>query len=372
MKITDVTLTPVHTRRETGLVSPHVIVELATDEGLVGLGEMSDFGHIPPYMSPYVEGLEAALKETLVGCDPFDLARTEELVRQRHFGGSSASLVACSIDLALYDLQGKAVGRPVYDLLGGKVRERIPVCYPIFAMRKPEDVEQNLKRVADRLAEGHHMIRLYFGLDLDLDEAFLDGVRQRFGKRVEIKSLDAGGAPFNWQQAIQAIRRLRQYDFMLVESPCRRSGIEGMAEVRRQVDVPISEHVGSAADVLRLARVDAIDIANICLSSLGGIYQARPVFAVAQAVGVACLIGTTQELSIGTSGQAQLGAAMLNLDYPCDPVGPILYQDDVVRQRVRYEGGHLIVPSGPGLGMEIDRDLLHSLRRDLFAARTGW
>ncbi len=363
MKITDVTLTPVHSRRETGLISPHVIVELETDEGLVGLGEMSDFGHQPPYLAPHLDGLRAALKDLLIGRDPFDLARIIGALSQRHSGGVG-SLISCGIDLALHDLQGKALERPVYDLLGGQVRDRLRVCYPIFAMRQPEDVELNLKRVADRLAEGHDMIRLYFGVNLELDEAFLDSVRQRFGRRVIIKSLDASGR-FDWKTAIQAIRRFQHYGFMLVESPCSHDDLEGMAEVRRRVDVPISEHVGSLADAMRLAQARAVDIFNISLSSLGGIYQARKVVGIAEAAGVACLIGTTQELSIGTAGQAHLGAAMLNLHYPCDPTGPLLYRDDVVRERVHYEQGHLIVPGGPGLGMTLDHGLLRELRRDL-------
>ncbi len=367
MKIIDVTLTPVHSRRETGLITPHVIVELETDEGLVGVGEMSDFGHQPPYFAPHLEGLCAALKEFLVGRDPFDLARIIGALSQRHSGGFS-SLIICGVDLALHDLQGKALGRPVYDLLGGQVRDRLRVCYPIFPMRQPEDVEQNLKRVANRLAEGQDMFRLYFGVDLDLDEAFLDGFRQRFGKRVVLKSIDASGRFRDSRTAVQAIRRLRQYDFMLVESPCWRGNLAGMAEVRRQVDVPISEHVGSLADALQLAQAGAVDIFNVALCALGGIYQARKVYALAEATGLACLIGTTQELSIGTAGQAHLGAAMPNLHFPADPTGPLLYLDDVVRNRVRYEQGYLIVPSGSGLGMELDHDQLGEFRHELHSA----
>lgn len=373
MKITNVTLTPIHSRRETGLISPHVIVELETDEGLVGLGEMSDFGHQPPYLAPHLDGLCAALKELLFGRDPFDFARIIGALAQRH-SGVVGSLIVCGIDLALHDLQGKALGRPVSDLLGGQVRDRLRVCYPIFPMRQPEDVEQNLKRVADRLAEGQDVFRLYIGVDLDLDEAFLDGFRQRFGKQVVLKSIDASGRFRDWRIAVQAIRRLRQYDFMLVESPCWRGDLAGMAEVRRQVDIPISEHVGSLTDALQLAQARAVDIFNISLCSLGGIYQARKVYALAEATGLACLIGTTQELSIGTAGQAHLGAAMPNLHFPADPTGPLLFLDDVVRSRVRYEHGYLIVPGGPGLGMELDHEKLREFRHELHTAplRADW
>src|SRR5262249_9351209 len=153
------------------------------------------------------------------------------------------------------------------------------------------------------------------------------------------------------KQAIPAIRRLERYEPMLVESPC--ADAEGKAEVRRQVGVPISEHVGSAETALRFARAGAVDIFNIATSS-GGLNHARRLLALAEALETQTLIGTTQELSIGTAAQAHLGAAMPNLHWPCDPTGPHLYQEDVVRRRVQYEAGFLVVPTGPGLGVEID------------------
>jgi len=76
---------------------------------------------------------------------------------------------------------------------------------------------------------------------------------------------------------------------------------------------------------------------------------------------VKTLIGTTQELSLGTAAQLHLGAAMPNLDFPGDPTGPLLYQEDVVRRRVQYEGGHALVPGGPGLGLELDEEALTRL-----------
>ena len=363
MKITDVTLTPIRTWREHGWYSPHVIVQLDTDEGAVGIGEMSDYGHIPTHETPHIEPLTAALKEVLLGRDPFDLA---PILTQ--LSGAN-TLILCGVDLALHDLQGKALGRPVYELLGGKIRDRIPVCYPIFPQKAPADIEHNLQRVANLLEMGHDMIRIYIGVNLELDEAFLDGLRGRFGSRVRIKSLDMSGRLY-WKTALQTLRRFSQYDFILAESVSYRQDLEGMAYIRRQVNHPISEHVGSPADALRMIQAGAIDIMNISLSSLGGIYHARKIYHMAEAAGLSCLIGTTQELSIGTAGQAHLGAAMPNLQYPSDPTGPILYQQDVVSSPVVYEHSHLLVQDGPGLGLEIDPELLQELRSDIHLPAT--
>jgi muconate cycloisomerase len=140
---------------------------------------------------------------------------------------------------------------------------------------------------------------------------------------------------------------------MLVESPCRRDP-RLMAEVRRRSEAPISEHIGSLEFAMQLVEHEAVDIFNIATVSLGGITGAKKLYALAEAAGIQTLIGTTQEASIGTSAQAHLGAAVPNLDFPADCMGPVLYQRDIVRQPVRYEGGCLIVPEGVGLGMAVD------------------
>lgn len=364
MKISNVELIPIHTRRETGLVSQHVIVRLFTDNGLVGLGEISDLTHFPLYM-PQLDDLQATLTGMLVGQDPFQLSCLEDLLFRVYSQGDKSNVIRCGVDIALHDLLGKALEMPVHDLLGGKYRDRLRVCYPIFRHQSKEDVPGNIQRVKDRLAQGHDMIRLYIGVDLDADEFFLKTLRDTFGDTVIVKSLDMSKL-LEPKTAIRAIKRFMQYEFILVESPC--ATIEGLAEVRDKVDVPISEHVRDLAWAYQAAKARAVDIFNISLVSMGGIYQARKVFALAEAAGIGCLIGTTQELSIGTAAQAHLGAAMPNLTHPCDPTGPLLYLEDVAQVRVQYELGHLIVPQGIGLGISLDEGKLAELRQELKAS----
>jgi muconate cycloisomerase len=352
MQIHSVELIPVHTRRETGAVSQHVIVRLRTADGPEGLGEMSDIADLR--VMPDLEDLRKTVAALLVGAD----SRQIGLLAER-LAGHFHSHIRCAFEVALFDLLGKELGVPVSTLLGGAVRDRFKVCYPIFPQQGAADVEPNIARVERVLACGFDLIRVYCGVNLDADELFLRTLRETFGPRVRIKSLDFSGR-LHWKQAITSIRRLEPYEPMLVESPC--SDREGKAEVRRQVGLPISEHVSSTETALRFA--GAVDIFNIATCS-GGLNHARKLFTLADALTAQTLIGTTQELSIGTAAQAHLGAAMPNLHWPCDPTGPHLYQEDVVRERVRYEEGFLIVPDGPGLGVQIDETQLRALRRPL-------
>jgi L-alanine-DL-glutamate epimerase-like enolase superfamily enzyme len=359
--ISDLKLNWVEVRRETGHLTPHVIVRLSTNEGVTGVGEMSDLSHAPLY-DFQVDALEQTLKRLLVGQNPIQIARLNEIMSASFPGQEKASLIRCGVDIALHDLVARYLGIAVCDLLGGRYRDRLRVCYPIFRMFHEREIEANLQRVADRMAQGQDMFRLYCGGNVEVDEAFLQAVRHRWGDRFVLKSLDLSGR-LDWKSALNVIRRLEKYSPLLFESVCYSHDGEGMREIRRRTDVPISEHVLSLEHALRLVEARAVDIFNICLVALGGIEPARKVYGIAEAAHLSCLIGTTQELSIGIAAQAHLGAAMPNLNMPSDLTGGLLYLDDVVKERVRYENGYLWVPEGPGLGVEIDEERLVHLEK---------
>src|SRR5699024_6518090 len=149
--------------------------------------------------------------------------------------------------------------------------------------------------------------------------------------------------------------------YALVEAPAREGDVDGLAEVRRRALVPVSEHVYDAPAALRLAAARAVDVLNVGLFALGGITPALRVVAIAEAAGLECLVGTTQELSIGTAAAAHLGGATGNATVPSDPVGPLLYTADVVREPVVYHRGELLPPTGPGLGLQLDPDRLREV-----------
>ena len=353
MKITRVELFPVQTPRETGSISPHIIVKMYTDRGIMGIGEMSDLGHLSTL--PDVSQLESELNAEIQGVQIWDTPTVDAQVAKM------GSIFGAGIELAVLDIRGKALDVPVYKLLGGAYRKKIRVCYPIFGCPDQKAAEENVERVG-RIMEKHgfDLFRFYPGRYVEGAAIFLKGVRDTYGDRVKFKSLDLSGG-YEPADAIAVIDRFKEFGFMLVESPCR--SIEGKAKVRQAVSLPISEHTGGFSHALELANKGAVDIFNIAVVSRG-IRYAMKIFALAEALGIKMLIGTTQELSIGTAAQAHLGAAVPNLEFPSDPAGARLYLKDVVKERIRYENGYLIVPEGPGLGMEIDEEKLNEVRVD--------
>lgn len=364
MKIDGIRLRSIGVSRRTGYRNQHVMVTV-TAEGCMGIGEMSDMSHLPRFM-PDIDDLQRVLNDLLLGSDVRDIEAMNAAMLESFPAGhdyyDKSNFIRCGIDVALHDLLAKVLGEPVSTLLGGRTRDRIKVCYPIFRHRRLDDVATNLDTVDERLAAGFDVIRLYVGSNLDADVAFLRGLHERFGDRVRVKSLDFSHV-LDWKEARRALKRFEEFEFDLVESPARRNDVEGLSRFRASVDVPVSEHVWSMHGLHQMIRHDAVDILNIAPIFIGGLSAAQKAFAVAHAAGKRCLLGTTQELSVGTAAQAQLGAAMVGLTDISDPTGPVLYTQDVVKTPVRYEEGYLLVPSSdvPGLGVTLDEERMEEL-----------
>ncbi|MFS0722824.1 mandelate racemase/muconate lactonizing enzyme family protein [Paenibacillus sp. 1P07SE] len=371
MKITDVKLDVVRIPRETGFVCEHAFVRLLTDEGITGVGEMSDFSHLPKYALDAAD-LTVTLRRQLVGRDPHELSALNlelaGLFPETMYYYEKGTFIRCGVDMALHDLLAKSLGVNVSRLLGGRLRDKIKVCYPIFRHRSVSEVADNLAVVRSKLEQGFDVFRLYAGVNPDADEAFLDGVRSEFGSRVTIKSLDYSHL-LDWKPALRITRRLAPYDVQLVESPAFRNDVEGLRNFRMAVDLPVSEHVWSFKQLSDMIRHDSVDLFNIALIFIGGFEAARKAAAAAEVAGKGVLIGTTQELGYGTAAQALLGGALANLNAVSDPTGPYVYTDDVSTEKVRYEDGYLLLPelAKPGIGVEIDWDKVERLKTEGFS-----
>ena len=275
---------------------------------------------------------------------------------------SRSGLVRQGVELAMYDCLGRADGVPVSSLLGGALRDRIPVCYPVFRLRTTDQVPAALDRVDEKLRQGFDVIRFYVGTDHAADLAFMAGFADRFADRVRIKSLDFSNL-LGWREALQATERLTGIaDVMLVESVALRGDIEGLAEYRRRSTLPVSEHVHGQRHAWQLLHLGAVDILNLSPYVLGGMRPTIRAAAMAEAAGASVLLGTTQELGLGTAAVAHVGAVLPALPFPADNVGPRLYTADVATPAVQFVDGQLVVPTGPGLGPTVDPSLLESLR----------
>ncbi len=353
MKITELSITPIKTGRTTGVYSRHLILKLVTDEGVIGYGEVADIGDYRVRVPP-AELLETGLKRALIGQDPRRVGLLHRSLRAIPGMWGSAE---AAVDMALYDIAGKALGVHASDLVGnGRMRDSVDVTYPVFCCSRPGHIAENMAHVERMYSQGWRRFRYYCGREPDLDEKFLASFRDKYSDTVSLTSIDFSGVLY-WKDALVVIQRLLQFNPMQVESVARGRDPEDIARIRARVDVMVSEHVTTVPEALALVRAGAVDVFVVSIHS-GGIYQALQVFDVALGAGLKCLLSTTQETSLGTAATAVLGAVAPELHMPGYAVGPVLYTEDITVEPVRYEGATMLIPSGPGLGIELDEEKL--------------
>ena len=354
MNISKVEAFQIETPRYYGQISGHVIIKVHTDEGPTGLGEASD---------SRAENLQAILDQynkLLTGRDPTRITEINELLLAHDFKSSVTNVhLASAIDLALYDLNGKVQGVPAYVLLGGKVRERIYCCYPIFGFQVMEDFERTIGYLQRLVDLGHHLYRYYVSGDSALDVRFLTEVNERYGNLLKLKSLDLQGRFNDWESAMRYAEVIRPFNPYHFEQPS--NSLRVSAEFTKRFDLPVSLHIGDQTRGYEAIERGSCTVFNLACV-FGGPTNIRKLFSLAEAAGIKCLIGTDQESTLGTSAQVQLGVSMPNLDLPCDPMGPVLYTESLAVERIRAEGSYLYPPEGPGLGVALDEDRVKALK----------
>lgn len=335
------------------------ILEVETDTGIVGLGEISDIDPGARLVdgSPMDrENVTGKLHSQLVGRNPADLERLTLEVDQ---GG----LVNCAIDTACYDILGKAYGASATSLAGGHLRKSVWVSWVAY-IREPEAM---VPEIEEKLAQGFNAFKFKVGRDIDMDEARIKLFREIGGNDLNLK-LDANAA-WDVNEAIANMRRLEKYNLAGIETPIDKTDVSGMARVRRAIDTPILEHVSTQEYALELVRHEAVDVFNVSTVGCGGIYRAKKVIAIAEAAGLHALLGSTVELGVGTAAQLALAASSWRVDWPSDLIGPLMYTDDVLNEPWQWDNGYLRVPAGAGLGVTLDPDKLRSLHHPLPESR---
>lgn len=353
MKITRIETIQIETPRYYGHVSGHLIVKVHTDEGLVGLGEASDA------RAKDVPAVARQYNELLKGCDATAITETNERLRRHRFGSTIPDPhLTSAIDIALYDLNGKAMGVPASRLAGGLARPRLYCCYPIFGWQVKEDFERAagyLQRLVDL---GHHLFRYYVSGDSQLDDLFLTQMKQRLGDAIKLKSLDFSQRFKEWEAAVRYAQDLRHHAPYHFEGPSH--DLRVCAEFTKRVDLPVSLHTHSLERGLETIERGAGTAFNLACIANGPTYIRR-LFALGEAAGIRCLIGTDQESTLGIAAQLLVGCTVPNLGLPCDPMGPVLYTESPAKVRVRAEGSYLYPFDGPGLGVELDEEKMRQL-----------
>ncbi|MDJ0749448.1 MAG: enolase C-terminal domain-like protein [Woeseiaceae bacterium] len=379
MKITDCDLYEValpnrrHHTWASKMVAPignHLIIRVDTDEGISGWGEApagitwgGAFGRYSGESPKTVRVvLENHLNDAVKGLDPRAMATLHDAMDRAVKGNPYAK---AAIDMACYDIAGKAAGVPVNTLLGGQFRDRIEVAHSLGIM----PIEKCVEEAAQAVAEGAKTLKCKTGLDPERDVGVVRELRKRLGDDVKIRVDGNEGYTDVWE-AIRVTRRQEVYGILLCEQPVM--GTLPLARVAERINVPVmaDESAWTVHDILELSEHNAAACFSCYVTKPGGLFRAVQQASIAHALGMFSDIGGSIESGIGCAANLHLGAAIpiANLPSVCPVAKPqgadgpdiagIYYLDDLVAEPFRFEDGCVLVPEGPGLGIEVDEDKL--------------
>lgn len=351
-------------------IGHHAILRLDTDAGVSGWGEapaiatwggagMRQYGETPQTVRHLVLDY---LLPALEGVDPGEIgtvhARMDAVVKGNPYAKAA-------IDVACHDAAGRALGIPVWKLLGGRRRDGVEVAHSLGIM----PVERCVEEAAQAVAEGVRTIKCKTGLEPERDVRLVGALRDRLGDEIGIR-VDGNEGYATVDEAINVTRRQEEFGIMLCEQPV--AGARALAQVAARIDAPVmaDESAWTALDILELTRLDSARCFSCYVTKPGGLWRARQQAELAAALGMYCDIGGSIEMGIGNAANLHLGvsleAAILPsvcpVSRPAGTPGPsvagIYYLDDIVAAPFAFVDGRVLVPEGPGLGIEIDEQKL--------------
>ena len=339
-----------------------VIVRLTCSDGIIGIGEATTIGGLA-YGDQSPESIKNAI-DTYLAPLLANQDATRVNVAMRRVGASvqGNSFAKSAVEIALLDAQGQRLGLPVHALLGGAVRDALPVLWTLASGDASRDVDEALALIE---ARRHKVFKLKIGSHpLAEDIAHVQAIRRGLGDNVML-TVDVNQA---WDEptAVRGIAALEAAGVALIEQPVARRNRRALRRLAARFDVPVmaDEAVHDAVDAFDLAADGAADVYALKISQAGGLWPTLRAAAVADAAGVGIYGGTLLEGSVGSMAAAHVFAACPTLAWGTELFGPLLLKDDIVVSRPEYRDFELQLPQVPGLGVQLDLDKLAFYRRD--------
>lgn len=329
------------------------LLRVETDEGISGIGSASGNGELIELIVAKV------IKPLIIGIDASDIEAIwdKAYVRGGHkeFGSRGIGVVAFSgLDIALWDILGKVHGVPVYQLLGGKCRDKVPVYATALYPEEPSKAARRARALAE---QGFHGVKIKVGFDLDQDIRIVRAVRDELGKNFTIMT-DANQG-YSIDVALKAADAFADFGAYWLEEPLFVEDIEGHAILRERGGTPIAvgENLHTHYAFENFIVRDAVDFIQPDVARAGGISETRTITALASRHQIPVSFHTWGD-GVALAASVHLSAALENcivmeLDYTYNPL-----REELLREPFKVQDGYLLPPEAPGLGIELDADAL--------------
>jgi len=341
-------------------VSEFTLVVVHTDGGLFGLGEAT----VTPRWSGETAWGAKALIDTvftpgLLGCDPRDIVEIDSRLDAVAVDNWFAK---AAIEMACWDIAGRAVNKPVYELLGG-------ACRPLTIRNRfslgayaPDVIQQ---RARERIAAGFDTLKVKVGTKPAADIARVRAVREAIGPDIKL-TIDANGG-WNFPQALDCLQQLADCHLTLVEQPLPRGDYTALKTLRDTTGQKIlaDESCFDYVEADELIEQGCCDALSLYPGKQGGIRKARQIAVLAENHGIPCTIGSNLEWDIGAAAMLHFIVATSNMQvelYPGDCLGPFYHEFSLAKNPLKIEGPFTTLNDGPGLGIELDWDVVKQHR----------
>ncbi len=353
MRISKVSVWPVEMRLaepytiayETISTTTNVFLRIETNTGIVGFGCAAPDLEVTGETSQTVlQNWDDVVKPLLLKSDPLRIALIQEKLSD-----SLQNFPSCRamVDMALYDIIGKVASLPLYVLLGG-YRDHIRTSITIGIL----PLYETLQKAEKLVKQGFKALKIKGGKDLGEDIEKFIKVREVVGRSVELR-FDANQG-YNLEQAKQFVKATRSAKLELLEQPTPRDQLDMLGKVSSQVAIPVmaDESLMTIRDVFRMARRDLVDMINIKLMKVGGIYQALHINSIAKAAGYEVMVGCMDESGLGIAAGLHFALARPNVMY-ADLDGHLDLIGDPAAGAVTLKDGVLYPSQEPGLGVNL-------------------
>ena len=337
-----------------------MLVRIHCSDGTVGIGEATTIGGLA-YGAESPEGMKLAIDTyfapLLMGADasqvPALMARLNKAIKDNRFA-------KCAVETALFDALGHRTGLPVSQLLGGRVRDSLPVAWTLASGDTARDIDEAERMLAQRR---HNIFKLKIGRRAVADDvAHVAAIKRALGDRGAVR-VDVNMA---WSEldAQHGLAGLVDAGCELVEQPVASADALARLKGRFPIAVMADESLTGPSSAFALARVAGADVFAVKTEQSGGLQAAQQVAAIADAAGIELYGGTMLEGAVGTIAAAHAFATFRELQWGTELFGPLLLTEEILAQPLQYRDFQLAVPDTPGLGIALDEDRVQYFRRD--------
>lgn len=337
-----------------------MLVRVHCSDGTVGIGEGTTIGGlayggespesmklaVDSYFAPMMLGQDATRVQSL-------MARIGRMIKENRFAKSA-------VETALLDAQGKRLGLPVSELLGGRRRDSLPVAWTLASGNTSKDIAEAEAMLALRR---HNVFKLKIGArDVREDVAHVAAIKRALGDQAAVR-VDVNMA---WSETDAAfgMAALADAGCELVEQPVASAAALARLVRRFPVALMADESLTGPESAFELARVQGADVFAVKVEQSGGLYNAQRVAAIADAAGIGLYGGTMLEGAVGTIASAQVFSTFANLQWGTELFGPLLITEEILATPLSYREFALDIPEGPGLGIALDEDRVAFFTRD--------